>query len=138
MPAKDIYHDTVKNALIKEGWTITNDPFFIRFGGFDLYIDLGAIQMIAAQKEEQKIAVEIKSFVSGPFISEFHTAVGQVMNYRSALKRIEPECILYLAVPRVIHKTYFTRPFIQSVIKDYDIKYIVYHVEKEEIIKWKT
>lgn len=23
MPAKDIYHESVKNALIKDGWTIT-------------------------------------------------------------------------------------------------------------------
>ncbi|MEN8218365.1 MAG: XisH family protein [Pseudomonadota bacterium] len=138
MPAKDIYHDTVKNALIKEGWTITNDPFFIRFGGFDLYIDLGAIQMIAAQKEEQKIAIEIKSFVSGPFISEFHTAVGQVLNYRSALKRIAPEYILYLAVPMDIYQSYFTRPLIQAVIEDYQIKFLVYDVEKKENVKWQT
>ncbi len=27
MPAKDIYHNEVKNALIKDGWTITDDPF---------------------------------------------------------------------------------------------------------------
>jgi hypothetical protein len=94
--------------------------------------------MITAQKEEQKIAVEIKSFVGSSFISEFHTAVGQVMNYRSALKRIEPEYILYLAVPMDIYQSYFTRPFVQAVIEDYDLKCIVYHVEKEEIIKWKT
>ena len=30
MPAKDIYHDTVKNALIKDGWTITHDPLHSR------------------------------------------------------------------------------------------------------------
>ncbi|MEK8021955.1 MAG: element excision factor XisH family protein [Candidatus Parabeggiatoa sp.] len=136
MPAKDVYHDTVKNALIKESWTITRDQMLIRFGGFDMYIDLGAEQVFAAEKEGQKIAVEVKSFVSGPFISEFHTAVGQVMNYRSALKRINPECILYLAIPRVIYKTYFMRPFVQAVIEDYQIKYIVYHVQKEEIVKW--
>ena len=136
MPAKDVYHDTVTNALIKESWTITSDQLFIRFGGFDMYIDLGAVQVLAAQKEEQKIAVEVKSFVSGSFLSEFHTAVGQVMNYRSALKRIDPECVLYLAVPRMIYKTYFTRPFVQAVIEDYHIKYIVYHIEKEEIVKW--
>ena len=29
MPAKDIYHDAVKNALIKDGWTILADPFLI-------------------------------------------------------------------------------------------------------------
>jgi hypothetical protein len=138
MPAKDVYHDTVKNALVKEGWTITSDQLFIRFGGFDMYIDLGASQVIAATKEKQKIAVEVKSFIGGPFISEFHTAIGQVMNYRSALKRIAPECVLYLTVPRVIYKTYFTRPFVQAVVEDYHIKYIVYHVEKEEIVKWQT
>jgi len=27
MPAKDIYHERVKKALEKDGWTITNDPF---------------------------------------------------------------------------------------------------------------
>ena len=97
---------------------------------------LGAEQVFVAEKEEQRIAVEVKSFVRGPFISEFHTAVGQVMNYRSALKRIDPNRVLYLAVPRIIYKTYFTRPFVQAVIEDYHIKYIVYHVEKEEIVKW--
>ena len=30
MPAKDIHHDTVKNALIKDGWTITHDPLRLR------------------------------------------------------------------------------------------------------------
>ena len=63
-------------------------------------------------------------------------AVGQVMNYRSALKRVDPECVLYLAVPIDIYQSYFTRPFVQAVIEDYHIKYIVYHVEKEEIVKW--
>lgn len=29
MPSRDIFHDTVKHALIKEGWTITHDPLFI-------------------------------------------------------------------------------------------------------------
>jgi hypothetical protein len=27
MPAKDIFHNTIKKALINEGWTITNEPF---------------------------------------------------------------------------------------------------------------
>lgn len=30
MPAKDMYHDVAKNALIKEGWSITDDPLFIK------------------------------------------------------------------------------------------------------------
>ena len=37
MPAKDIYHDTVKTALIKDGWTITHDPLTIRLARKRLY-----------------------------------------------------------------------------------------------------
>jgi hypothetical protein len=42
MPARDFYHDTVKNVLIKDGWTITHDPFPLRYGIRRLYADLGA------------------------------------------------------------------------------------------------
>lgn len=28
--AKDLFHQAVKTALIKEGWNITNDPLIIR------------------------------------------------------------------------------------------------------------
>lgn len=62
MPARDLYHDNVKNALIKDKWTITHDPLTLKFGKEDLYVDLGARQMLAAQKAESKIAVVIKSF----------------------------------------------------------------------------
>ncbi len=62
MPAKDIYHDTVRTVLEKDGWTITHDPYYLKVGGVEFYIDLGAETLIAAQRKNQKIAVEIKSF----------------------------------------------------------------------------
>lgn len=57
MPAKDIYHEIVKQALIKNDWTITDDPLKLTIGGRSLYVDLGAEKLIAAQKGNQKIAV---------------------------------------------------------------------------------
>ena len=42
MPARDMYHDAVRNALVKDGWTITHDPFRLSWGGRDMYVDLGA------------------------------------------------------------------------------------------------
>ena len=69
MPAKNIFHDTVKNALIKEGWMITDDPLYLDYGGVDMYVDLGAEKLIAAEKDQQKIAVEIKSFNRPSLIS---------------------------------------------------------------------
>ncbi len=62
--AKDIYHDTVRTALEKDGWTITDDPLTLRIGLRDVFVDLGAQKLLAAEREGQKIAVEIKSFVS--------------------------------------------------------------------------
>ncbi len=75
--AKDIFHNTVKIALQKDGWKITHDPYQLRYGVADVYIDLAASEAIAAEKEGRKIAVEVKSFAGGSTISEFHTALGQ-------------------------------------------------------------
>lgn len=100
MSAKDKFHDAVKQALVKEGWEITHDPLRIKFGEEDkIQIDLGAQRVLGAQKAGQKIAVEIKSFLSDSAVFDFHLALGQFLNYRLVLEATEPERVLYLAVP---------------------------------------
>jgi hypothetical protein len=89
--AKDRFHDVVRTALEKEGWEITADPYEINVDDVDFEIDLAAEQLLAAELGERKIAVEIKSFISPSNVSEFHTALGQFLNYRDALEKIEPE-----------------------------------------------
>jgi XisH protein len=64
MPTKDLYHNTVKAALIKDGWIITDDPLSLEIGGRDLFIDLGAERLLIADRDSEKIAVEVKSFIS--------------------------------------------------------------------------
>lgn len=134
--AKDKFHEAVKNALIKEDWTITDDPLFLQFGGVDLYVDLGAEKLISAQKDNQKIAIEVKSFLSYSVISDFHQAVGQVMNYRLILQREDPERVLYLAVPLDVYESFFKLEFTQIAIVDYRFKLIVYDIEQEAIALW--
>lgn len=108
MPAKDVFHDVVKTALQKDGWTITDDPLHIRQGGvMGMYIDLGAEKVIAAEKEGHKIAVEIKRFLGSSTLTEFHLALGQFMNYRYALEDTEADRTLYLAVPVEIYAAFF-------------------------------
>nr|WP_322745303.1 element excision factor XisH family protein [Nostoc sp. LEGE 12447] len=85
-------------------------------GFVDFYIDLGAELLLAATKDEEKIAVEIKTFLAPSTISEFHTAIGQFINYRIALEDDDPERRLYLAVPLDVYKRFFRYPFIQTVI----------------------
>ena len=83
MPAKDLYHDTVKTALIKDGWTITDDPLSIEVGGRDLFVDFGAEKLLIAQRRNQKIAVEVKSFISPSPISDFEQALGSTCSTKT-------------------------------------------------------
>ncbi len=61
MPAKDLYHEAVKNALIKDGWTITADPYPIEFEDAELYPDLAIEKYISEEQRQRKIIIEIKS-----------------------------------------------------------------------------
>ncbi|MEA5497145.1 element excision factor XisH family protein [Limnoraphis robusta Tam1] len=85
MPALDLYHNAVKTALIKENWTITHEPLHLRWGTKDMYVDLGAKQLLAAELEDRKIAVEIKSFMGYSDIEDLRNAVGQFVMYRAVL-----------------------------------------------------
>ncbi len=135
--AKDIFHDTVKKALEKDGWLITHDPYRLRYGIVDVYIDLAAEEAIAAEKEGRKIAVEVKSFVRGSNISEFHTALGQFLNYRIALESSdEPERVLYLAVPKDVYQTFLRFEPAKTVVERYNVLLIIYDVNQEVIERW--
>ena len=139
MSAKDRFHDAVKRALQKDGWQITDEPLTISIERLtNLYIDFGAEKLIVAEREHQKIAVEVKSFLAPSTISEFHTALGQCLNYRYALEDTEPDRKLYLAIPVSIYEDFFSVPFIQSVLRRSQISLIVYDVVPEEIVKWQN
>jgi hypothetical protein len=135
--AKDIFHNVVRNGLEKEGWLITDDPLEIEVGGVELYIDLGAEQLLAAERSGEKIAVEVKSFIATSNISAFHTAVGQFFNYRVALELQESERVLYLAVPLGVYRDFFLKQFVQLVIQRSQLKIIVYDPVHEVIVEWK-
>lgn len=137
MPAKDIFHDTVRSALEKDGWVITDDPLYIKVGETEMYIDLTAEKLIAAQKGNKKIAVEIKSFLRESEMTEFHLALGQFLNYRLALKQKLPDVILYLAVPTDTYDTLFHRPFIQDAVEEYKLKLLVFDPSQQEIALWR-
>ena len=138
MAARDIFHDAVKQALEKVGWRITHDPLSLQIGGVEMYIDLGAEQLIAAEKEGEKIAVEIKSFVAVSAIYEFHLAIGQYRNYQLALMQEDPERVLYLAVPEDAYDRFFTLQFIQDALRYNAVRSLVYDAQAEVIVRWQS
>ncbi|MCC5628985.1 XisH family protein [Nostoc sphaeroides CHAB 2801] len=112
MPARDIYHAAVIKALIADGWTITNDPLYLAYRGRELYVDIGAERVtIAAERDNQKIAVEIKNFLSPSPVSDLQEAVGKYEAYRSVLKELQPKRQLYLAVPKRVYEGIFSERF---------------------------
>jgi XisH protein len=135
--AKDLFHNNVKTALQKDGWNITHDPYRLRYGVADIYIDLAAEEAIAAEKAGRKIAVEVKSFAGGSNVSEFHTALVQFLNYRVALEiSEEPDRVLYLAVPQDIYQIFLRFEPAKTVIERYEIRLITYDPNNEVIDKW--
>jgi hypothetical protein len=87
MPKKDKFHDTVKTALEKAAWQITNDPLFIPTqGGVNFFIDLGAERIIGAEKDGENVAIEIKSFGGTNPMYAFYEILGQFLVYKLALK----------------------------------------------------
>ena len=136
MPAKDKYHDAVKNALIKDSWTITADPYIIRYEDAELYADLAAEKPIAAERQGQKIVVEIKSFVGKSLMYDFHNALGQYIIYRNLIQLTEPEYKLYLAIDDIVYEEFFQRKSVQAVIAQNLLLLMVVDTEKEEIKQW--
>ncbi|MCM0594209.1 MAG: element excision factor XisH family protein [Gloeotrichia echinulata IR180] len=138
MAARDLFHSVVKDALIKDGWQITHDPFMVDYGDVQMQIDLGAERLIAAIKDKEKIAIEIKSFIKPSAISEFHTALGQYLNYRRALRVQEPNRILYLAIPNQTYDEFFRLRFIQEGVEEFQMRLLIYDIEDRTIVAWKN
>lgn len=138
MPAKDFYHDIVRNSLMKDGCTITHDPFRLAIGGRSVFIDLGASQLFAAQRKGQKIAVEIKSFLSPSPVSELEKAMGQYDPYSMYMEDTEPDRSLFLAIPTSVYQDFFSEEIGQRVIRRKKLQLVIFDPEQQEILQWIT
>lgn len=136
MPARDVYHDRLKKALINDGWTITHDPLRLKWGTKDMYIDMGAEQVLTAEKAGRKIAVEVKSFVGSSELNDIENALGQYLLYRSVLARTEPDRTLYLAVHKEVFLDVFEQSLGRLVLDDYQVPLIVFDAQEEVILQW--
>jgi hypothetical protein len=134
--AKDIYHNTVKAALQKDGWTITHDPFPLKIGKKRLSIDLGAERLIAAENQSFKIVVEVKSFVGQSDVKDLEQALGQYILYQQILGETSIDRVLYLAVSETTFKGIFSVEIGQVLLKNGIIRLIVFDDEQEEITRW--
>ena len=138
MPAKDFYHEAVKKSLIKDGWLITHDPYSLKLGSADLFVDLGAEKILAAEKNNERIAVEVKSFLGKSIISEVQDAIGQFIMYREVLTDYDSDRKLFLAVEAEIFNSDFSEALKNLLLERLKIKVLVFDSDSEEVIKWLT
>ena len=136
MARRDNTHEFVKSALIREGWIITNDPLPVKIGRKSAQIDLGAERIVAAERDNEKIAVEIKSFIGTSTITEFYRAIGQFDLYKRAMKRQYPDRVLFLALPIATYEELSYDIFDFEDFEDLRHQIIVYDNDENAPLKW--
>jgi hypothetical protein len=140
MPARDLYHEACVHALQKDGWTITHDPLTVSVGKTDLLIDLGAERIVAAERNGERIAVEIKSFVKLSPVQDLKEAVGQYVLYEGALAE-SPQNIgrtLFLAIRAETYDSVFEEAIGQMLLRHSHLRLIVFDPISEVIVLWKN
>jgi hypothetical protein len=103
----DKIHDAVKNALIKDGWTITADPYRIEFEEYRLFADMAAERPIAATKDNKIL-----------------------------LEKTEPETKLYLAISEATYSDFFVFEATQFIIRTEKVSLFTVNLENEVIERW--
>ncbi|MFM6191871.1 MAG: XisH family protein [Planktothrix sp.] len=146
MPARDATHKIVKQALIKDGWEITDDPYVISYGERFLFVDLAAREsepleslkgrLISAKKDNSKIAIEIKEFRGQSSIADLQQAIGQYMLYRILLSQVDPKRVMYLAVADITYNNIFSEPVGELAIAEIPLNLLVVDVKQGEIQQW--
>jgi hypothetical protein len=94
--AKDVIREAVKNALIKDGWTITADPYIITYGDDKLYVDLAAERALAAERDGHKIAVFA---AGGKYRYPGGGTMDRLTEYRRLVKSLLSEFAAYVNRP---------------------------------------
>lgn len=136
MSAKDSIHDAVKQALVKDGWTITADPYVLHYGDDQVFVDLAAEKSFVAEKAGHKIMVEVKSFTGRSAIQDLKVAIGQYRLYLPLLEEKAPDYKLYMAISEFAYTNDFQREIIKRVVEYNEIPLIVVDIEREEVVAW--
>jgi hypothetical protein len=137
MPARNVHHNAVIQALQADGWTITHDPLLIPYGDRRLFVDLGAERTtIGAERGSERIAVEIASFLADSPVRDLQETVGQFVVYRAILSQIEPDRRLYLAVTTGTYDSVFSEPVGELVAAEVRLRVLVFDAHEQKVIRW--
>jgi hypothetical protein len=136
VPARDRFPHHVRHALVQDGWTITDDPLRLQWGVKDMFVDLGAERLLAAEKGQRKIAVEVKSFLGLSEMEDLEQAIGQYIVYYDVLSRVDPDRELFLAVTNTVFANLFEEPIGKLLLENHRVRLLVFDPRTEVIQQW--
>ncbi|MEM7536365.1 MAG: element excision factor XisH family protein [Chloroflexota bacterium] len=136
MPRRDRIHKHIKNALTNDDWTITADPYHIRFEDKTLEADMKADKFIAVTRQNISIVIEVKSFLQTSFIHEFLEACGQYQGYRILMGEMGETNKLYMALGNDVYEREFSSATVQLLIKRIGIHLLIVDTKEEVIVQW--
>ena len=136
MPTRDLYYDLVRNALRQDGWRITHNVLPLKVGAEIGVEALWATQLLAADKDERKIAVAVNSFVGRSDPADITQVLGQLALSRPRLHAMEPERVLYLAVRYATYSICFTGLDGMRLLARQHMQLIVFDPRTEAIVHW--
>jgi XisH protein len=99
-------------------------------------VDLGAERLLAAEKAQVKIAVEVKSFLSPSRLNDLEQALGQFILYHDLLEINEPERILFVAMPIFVRSSIIEEPIGRLLIQKGRLRILVFDPVVEEVVQW--
>jgi hypothetical protein len=102
----------------------------------DLFIDLGAEKLLMAERANQKIAVEVKSFIGASPVSDLEQALGQYLLYEDLMRIQYPDRLLYLAVRDSVYESFFQEEIVQIVLVSRCLKLLIFDEIQEVVIQW--
>ncbi len=133
MPAKDRYHDTVKRALGKDGWTIDDEQITLTVEQRNLWIDL------QASKTEPRlvILIEVKELAEvDSAVEALANALGKFELYRLAIRAANLAFPLFLAVTKDAYDGILSERIGRLALEHAQIPLIVFDATREEIVEW--
>jgi len=138
MPTQDLYYDLVKNALREDGWRITHNVLPLKIEAEIEAEALWATQLLAADKDERKIAVAVNSSVGRSDPADLAQMLEHLALSRPSLHSMDADRALYLAVRHATYSACFAGLDGTRLLDRHHMQLIVFDPRTETIVHWIT
>jgi hypothetical protein len=136
MPAQDLYHDVVRDALRQDGWRITHTALQLKVRAESRAEELWEGPWLIADKDERKVAVAVDSFVGRSNLADITQTWRQLGLARPRLHAMDSDRVVYLAVRQATYSACFIGGEGELVLAKEHMRLLVFDPRTETIIQW--